>query len=64
MNKLDVLGMPIKEGLVILEELSDKEILVKEALANNKDKGTILSEPRIIRCTESTNSIVVVVSYF
>lgn len=56
--------MPIKEGLVILEELSDKEILVKEALANNKDKGTILSEPRIIRCTESTNSIVVVVSYF
>lgn len=64
MCKLDVLGFPLKEGIELLRELSDKEILIKETLTNKKNEEATLSEPRIIRCIESSSSIIVVISYF
>lgn len=64
MNRLDILGFSVAEGLGILEEFTDKKIRIKETTASKKDKGTILSEPRIIRYTETESNITVVISYF
>lgn len=64
LNKFDILGFSKKEGLELLEGLSSKKIEVKETIGSKKDKRTTLSEPRIIRCTETESSIIVVVSYF
>ncbi len=64
MNRLDILGFSVAEGLGILEEFTDKKIRIKETTASKKDKVTILSEPRIIRYTETESNITVVISYF
>ncbi|WP_352419634.1 hypothetical protein [Proteiniborus sp.] len=64
MNKFDILGFPVEEGLELLQGLSDKKIEIIETKASKIDKGTILSEPRILRCTETESSFTVVISYF
>lgn len=64
LNKLDILGFSLEEGLELLKGQSNQKIEVIETMAIKKDKKTILSEPRIIRCTETKSSINVVISYF
>lgn len=64
LDKFDILGFSVEEGLKLLEGLSNKKIEIIETKASKIDKGTILSEPRIIRCIETESSFTVVISYF
>ncbi|MFA5523351.1 MAG: hypothetical protein WDA24_03235 [Tissierellales bacterium] len=64
MDKFDILGFPLEEGLELLRGLSNKRIEIKGTTADKKLKETLLFEPRIVKYTETENIITVVLSCF
>jgi len=64
LNIYNILGLPLDEGLIHLRRISDKKIELKETTSNKKNVEPLLTEARILRCTETEGIITVVFSYF
>lgn len=64
MNNYNILGLPLNEGLIHLRRISDKKIALKETLSNKNGFKTLISEARILKCTETKETITIVFSYF
>ena len=61
MKKKDVLGLPLDEGLKLL---NDYNITISKTYGLNKKFNQNLSEPRILKVLFTDNSVNLVVGYF
>lgn len=64
MNSIDILGLPLQEGIEILKNYYDYNIKIKNTTGLNKNFDKQLTEPRIIKVTVKNNTATLVVGYF
>ena len=66
MEKLDILGLPLKEGIELIKRNNtiDFNIEIKETLAWNKEKQGKLTEARILKALEYENKLTIIIGYF
>lgn len=63
MGNIDILGLPLSEGLKVIEKYNFK-VKIIETQGLNKTFIKQLSEPRIIKVIELKNEVTITVGYF
>lgn len=65
MRKLDVLGLPLKEAIDIIEEnYSDTNIEIKKTFAWNKESEITLIQARVLKILEYKDNLTIITGYF
>lgn len=65
LNDIDILGLPLEEGLQILEDnFNDLEIEIKKTFAWNKCDNNHLNQARVLKTLKHKDKLTIIIGYF
>lgn len=63
--KIDVLGLPLKEAMDIIEKnYSETNIEIKKTFAWNKESEKTLTQARVLKILEYKDNLTIITGYF
>ena len=65
METIDILGLPLEEGLKVLEDnFNDLEIEIKKTFAWNDNDFAHLSQARVLKTLKHKDKLTIIIAYF